>query len=357
MLRESRSISPVLSGSNRSLADSGRVLDLGRIVEHRGGDRAAKIDVEPGPIALVVGAGESRQSLADAADQRAAILHLLERLGGCRRHRETERARNAEEEYPAFHGATFRETGIVERRPQVTSSRFLESALERRASPAGRPDRWCPACGHLRTIAHRGQGVDARALRGHDPKVGLAARALGRYLQEYPIRSEVVTKKKEIDPADPTLRAATRLVVGGRDSFANHGFVNPPVHHVSTVLYPSAEDFLARRARYLYGRRGTPTSEALENALRTLEGPACAGVALLPSGLAAISTALLSVLARRRPRAGHRQRLPADAQILRQRADALRHRHDLLRPDDRRRHREADPAEHPRGVRRGARLA
>jgi cystathionine beta-lyase len=105
-----------------------------------------------------------------------------------------------------------------------------------------------------------------------------------------------LTRKKEIDPADPTLRAATRLVVGGRDSFANHGFVNPPVHHVSTVLYPSAEDFLARRARYLYGRRGTPTSEALENGLRQLEGPACAGVALVPSGLAAISTALLSVL-------------------------------------------------------------
>jgi len=62
------------------------------------------------------------------------------------------------------------------------------------------------------------------------------------------------------------------------------------------VLYPTAEDFLARRSRYLYGRRGTPTSEALENALRELEGPACAGVALLPSGLAAISTALLALL-------------------------------------------------------------
>jgi len=85
-------------------------------------------------------------------------------------------------------------------------------------------------------------------------------------------------------------------VVGGRDPAANHGFVNPPVHHVSTVLYPTAEDFLARRARYLYGRRGTPTSEALEDALRALEGPGCAGVALLPSGLAAISTALLAVL-------------------------------------------------------------
>ena len=105
-----------------------------------------------------------------------------------------------------------------------------------------------------------------------------------------------MTKKTEADPARPPLKPATRLVTGGRDPAANHGFVNPPVHHVSTVLYPSAGDFVARRARYVYGRRGTPTSEALESALRELEGPACAGVALLPSGLAAISTALLSVL-------------------------------------------------------------
>ena len=105
-----------------------------------------------------------------------------------------------------------------------------------------------------------------------------------------------MTKTTDADPAHPALKPATRLVVGGRDPAANHGFVNPPVHHVSTVLYPTAEDFLARRARYLYGRRGTPTSEALEDALRALEGPDCAGVALLPSGLAAISTALLAVL-------------------------------------------------------------
>ena len=34
-----------------------------------------------------------------------------------------------------------------------------------------------------------------------------------------------------------------------------------PVIHASTVLYPTAADFLARRGRYQYGRRGTPTSE------------------------------------------------------------------------------------------------
>jgi cysteine-S-conjugate beta-lyase len=105
-----------------------------------------------------------------------------------------------------------------------------------------------------------------------------------------------MTKQTDADPRDPPLKPATRLISGGRNPSANHGFVNPPVYHASTVLYPTAEDFLARRSRYVYGRRGTPTSEALADALRELEGPQCAGVALVPSGLTAISTALLSVL-------------------------------------------------------------
>ena len=91
-------------------------------------------------------------------------------------------------------------------------------------------------------------------------------------------------------------RPDTRVITAGRDPAAYHGFVNPPVYHASTVLYPSAEDFLAHRARYQYGRRGTPTTEALELAVQELEGPQCAGVSLLPSGLAAISAALLSVV-------------------------------------------------------------
>jgi cystathionine beta-lyase len=93
----------------------------------------------------------------------------------------------------------------------------------------------------------------------------------------------------------PELKPDTRLVTGGRDPFSYHGFVNPPVHHASTVLYRNADDMLAGRGRYHYGRRGTPTSEALEQAMAQIEGPACAGVALLPSGLAAISFAILSV--------------------------------------------------------------
>ena len=98
------------------------------------------------------------------------------------------------------------------------------------------------------------------------------------------------------NPDEPEWAADTRLVSGGRDPFAHYGFVNPPVYHASTVLYPTADDLIAHRARYQYGRRGTPTSEALEQALQAIEGPACAGVGLLPSGLCAISTALLAVL-------------------------------------------------------------
>ena len=93
-----------------------------------------------------------------------------------------------------------------------------------------------------------------------------------------------------------TRRPYTQVVTGGRDPAAYHGFVNPPVYHASTVLYPSAEDYVAHRAHYQYGRRGTPTTEALEFAVQELEGPQCAHVALLPSGLAAISAALLSVV-------------------------------------------------------------
>ena len=90
--------------------------------------------------------------------------------------------------------------------------------------------------------------------------------------------------------------AETRLVSAGRDTKAQKGFVNPPVVHGSTVLYPTTEDLRAHRSEYQYGRHGTPTTRALQGALMALEGPQCAGVGLAPSGLAAISTALLAVL-------------------------------------------------------------
>jgi cystathionine beta-lyase len=98
------------------------------------------------------------------------------------------------------------------------------------------------------------------------------------------------------DEGTKPLKIETVLMTAGRDTKAQKGFVNPPVVHGSTVLYPTAEDLRAHRGEFRYGRHGTPTTKALQQALMALEGPQCAGVGIAPSGAAAISTALLAVL-------------------------------------------------------------
>src|SRR5262249_9087372 len=90
------------------------------------------------------------------------------------------------------------------------------------------------------------------------------------------------------------IKSDTRLVTPARAAQPNHGFVNPPVYPAPPLPYPTAEDQVAHRARYNYRHRCPPSSEALEHALRQIDGDACAGVARLPSGLAAISAALLA---------------------------------------------------------------
>jgi len=97
-------------------------------------------------------------------------------------------------------------------------------------------------------------------------------------------------------PGKAERQAETILVTAGRDTKAQKGFVNPPVVHGSTVLYPTADDLHAHRGEFQYGRHGTPTTKALQEALMALEGPQCAGVGIVPSGLSAITTTLLSVL-------------------------------------------------------------
>src|SRR6201992_1668290 len=92
------------------------------------------------------------------------------------------------------------------------------------------------------------------------------------------------------------VKTETALVTAGRDTRAQKGFVNPPVVHGSTVLYPTADDLRNHRGEFRYGRHGTPTTKALREALMALEGPQCAGVGIAPSGAAAITTTLLAVL-------------------------------------------------------------
>jgi cystathionine beta-lyase len=86
----------------------------------------------------------------------------------------------------------------------------------------------------------------------------------------------------------------TRLVHAGRQPFENFGFVNTPIYRGSTVLAPDMESLQARKARFIYGTKGTPTTEALENAWSEIAG--AAGSVLTPSGLSAITVAILSVV-------------------------------------------------------------
>ncbi|KAB7648199.1 cystathionine beta-lyase [Polymorphobacter fuscus] len=101
-------------------------------------------------------------------------------------------------------------------------------------------------------------------------------------------------------PHDPgPVGIGTRLVAAGRGPGFSDGIVNPPVMRASTVLFDSLADLdraiAAPDAGLYYGRRGTPTQWALEDALTGLE-PGAAGTKLFPSGVAAITTALLAVV-------------------------------------------------------------
>jgi cystathionine beta-lyase len=86
----------------------------------------------------------------------------------------------------------------------------------------------------------------------------------------------------------------TRLAHTGNDPRDFFGFVSPPVVRASTVLYPDAGTMAVRGQRYTYGTRGTPTSDALAEAIDALEGSA--GTVMMPSGLAAVTVPLLAFL-------------------------------------------------------------
>jgi cystathionine beta-lyase len=86
----------------------------------------------------------------------------------------------------------------------------------------------------------------------------------------------------------------TILTVAGRDPGSNHGVVNPPVYHASTIIFPSlAEQEKASHDplnHITYGRSGTPTQHALEEVMSQLEG--AHRTVAVPSGLAAITGAI-----------------------------------------------------------------
>jgi cystathionine beta-lyase len=90
------------------------------------------------------------------------------------------------------------------------------------------------------------------------------------------------------------LGISTRLAHSGNNPRDFFGFVNPPVVHASTVLFPDAATMASGSQKYTYGRRATPTTDALSKAIDELEGSA--GTIAVPSGLAAVTVTLLAFL-------------------------------------------------------------
>ncbi len=88
----------------------------------------------------------------------------------------------------------------------------------------------------------------------------------------------------------------TKLAHSGSHPEDQSGIVNPPVYHASTVDYDTVAKMKALRENpndnFVYGRIGTPTSSAFEEAVADLEG--ADRTIAVGSGLAAISAAMLA---------------------------------------------------------------
>lgn len=94
------------------------------------------------------------------------------------------------------------------------------------------------------------------------------------------------------DPLHPYITQVTSL---GRDPKRDHGAVNPPVHHTSTLIF---KDFVELEAyekgqseHFGYARHNNPTMAALSEAIATLEGYERSFIT--SSGLAATVLAIL----------------------------------------------------------------
>lgn len=85
----------------------------------------------------------------------------------------------------------------------------------------------------------------------------------------------------------------TRLIRAGHAPQSLARTVGPPIQKGSTVLLPDAKS-LYDDSLVTYGRNGLAAQATLQDALAEMEG--AAGVQLYPSGLAAITGALLAVL-------------------------------------------------------------
>ena len=104
------------------------------------------------------------------------------------------------------------------------------------------------------------------------------------------------------------MKKETKIITSGNVPSLNCGSVNPPIYQTSTVLFPTLEDYDSSEkgkicfegvedsdaVDYSYGLTGTPTTFALQNALKDVEGGD--DCVITSSGLSAITSTLLALL-------------------------------------------------------------
>jgi cystathionine beta-lyase len=98
--------------------------------------------------------------------------------------------------------------------------------------------------------------------------------------------------------SDKKIKPDTLLTHAGSHPEENHGAVNPPVYRVSTVVFPTVAAMKEGEKHPFdhmrYGRQGTPTTFAFEEAVTALDGGF--GALATCSGQAAIATTLGGLL-------------------------------------------------------------
>lgn len=98
------------------------------------------------------------------------------------------------------------------------------------------------------------------------------------------------------------MKEDTKIIHSGGKNALGHGVVNTPIYRASTVIFSdtdqmhaAADSALNKRQKVMfYGRKGTPTTWTLEQAITDLEQGF--DTVLAPSGLGAVTTALLAFL-------------------------------------------------------------
>ncbi|MFM6972442.1 MAG: trans-sulfuration enzyme family protein, partial [Alphaproteobacteria bacterium] len=104
---------------------------------------------------------------------------------------------------------------------------------------------------------------------------------------------------------DKKIHESTKIIHAGRNPKEQGWMVNPPIYQTSTIVFPSFKDLLYAERGYSnndlvqpyelkYGRYGTQTNFALEQAVAEIEGGY--NTFVTSSGAAAINTALIAFL-------------------------------------------------------------